>query len=104
MQKRSTSGDSEVITLAGSPQHSRKKNLPKRDPPKKASYIFGNLLGRRLKRGTSSDKEFDDRREYFTAWLSFVQIVIMVVVLIIYPFAPVGIDVKDVQQDILLSR
>jgi len=52
----------------------------------------------------SEDKEFDDRREYFTSWLSFVQVVIMIVVLCIYPFAPIGIDVKKEQGEVTLNR
>ncbi|XP_065681024.1 inactive rhomboid protein 1 isoform X1 [Hydra vulgaris] len=72
--------------------------------------VVANILNLSLLRNriTSSVREqideFSDHRPYFTYWLSFVQVVVLIVMISVYPFAPIGVSERSTQKNILVSR
>lgn len=72
--------------------------------------LVGKLLNRTFNRSRINSKvreqmeEISDHRPYFTYWLSFVQIVILIVMLSIYPLAEIGVSQKTIKEERLISR
>eukprot|EP00794_Sanderia_malayensis_P008920 gene8920-9872_t len=74
------------------------------------SGFIGNLLNRKLKKKPLSNKvkkqmeELSDHRPYFTYYVSFVQLLVLIVMVSVYSFAPVGTSKKTVEKQVIISR
>ncbi|XP_057310794.1 inactive rhomboid protein 1-like [Hydractinia symbiolongicarpus] len=85
----------------------KKKKILKREFGK---GLVGNLLNRTFNRNRINSKvqeqmeDISDHRPYFTYWLSFVQVTILIVMISVYSFAPIGVSQKKTEQNVLLSR
>jgi len=71
--------------------------------------LVGNLFNRTFRRRIDSNirkqiDEIPDHRPYFTYWLSFVQLVILIVMVSVYPFAPVGVSQKQIKEDLFARQ
>nr|XP_047142960.1 inactive rhomboid protein 1 [Hydra vulgaris] len=94
---------SDVIVLKGLLKEKKKKR-------EFGKSVVANILNLSLLRNriTSSVREqideFSDHRPYFTYWLSFVQVVVLIVMISVYPFAPIGVSERSTQKNILVSR
>ncbi|KAI0217011.1 Inactive rhomboid protein 1 [Lamellibrachia satsuma] len=60
-------------------------------------YVFGSS-----ERSQVAKKE-RTRRPYFTYWVTFIQVVIFIVTVSTYGFAPVGLDVKEVTAEVRMT-
>jgi len=88
--------------------------VKKRPAAKKGKRRFGmGLIGKLLDRknksrlpSTVKDQldEFSDHRPFFTYYVSFVQVVVLIVMVSVYSFAPVGTSKKVIQSEVTMSR
>ncbi|KAL5018709.1 hypothetical protein ScPMuIL_004431 [Solemya velum] len=64
--------------------------------------FMGRLCDRKMKKQAEPRPVGDDHRPYFTWWVTFVQIVIFIVSVSVYGFAPIGVS-ETMHKDLILK-